>query len=105
MFAADGTGNGGGSTICRLREGIERFMISNINNPASSATAQRELFVIWDVITTEPGGLAGMNHVPGGCNVLYFDGHVEFIRYPAPDTFPCTTSWPTMFGWVYENVY
>ncbi|MCA1900717.1 MAG: hypothetical protein LDL53_00640 [Candidatus Hydrogenedens sp.] len=22
------------------------------------------------------------NHIPGGCNVLYLDGHVEFIRYP-----------------------
>ncbi len=22
------------------------------------------------------------NHVPGGANVLYMDGHVEFIRYP-----------------------
>jgi prepilin-type processing-associated H-X9-DG protein len=23
-----------------------------------------------------------MNHVPGGCNVLYLDGHVDFIKYP-----------------------
>jgi prepilin-type processing-associated H-X9-DG protein len=22
------------------------------------------------------------NHVPGGGNVLYMDGHVSFIRYP-----------------------
>ena len=22
------------------------------------------------------------NHVPGGANVLYMDGHVEFQRYP-----------------------
>ena len=22
-------------------------------------------------------------HVPGGCNVLYLDGHVEFVRYPS----------------------
>ena len=22
------------------------------------------------------------NHIPGGCNVLYLDGHCEFIRYP-----------------------
>lgn len=21
------------------------------------------------------------NHIPGGCNTLYMDGHVEFIRY------------------------
>ena len=23
------------------------------------------------------------NHVPGGSNVLYMDGHVEFLRYPS----------------------
>ncbi len=23
------------------------------------------------------------NHVPGGCNVLYMDAHVEFIKYRA----------------------
>jgi prepilin-type processing-associated H-X9-DG protein len=22
------------------------------------------------------------NHVPGGSNVLYMDGHAEFIKYP-----------------------
>jgi prepilin-type processing-associated H-X9-DG protein len=22
-----------------------------------------------------------MNHIPGGCNVLYMDGHVQFIKY------------------------
>ena len=30
-------GNGGGTTIYRLREGIERFMITDINNAAASA--------------------------------------------------------------------
>ena len=28
------------------------------------------------------------NHVPGGGNVLYMDGHVEFIKYPGK--FPMT---------------
>jgi len=27
-------------------------------------------------------GVSVFNHVPGGSNVLYMDGHVEFIRYP-----------------------
>jgi prepilin-type processing-associated H-X9-DG protein len=22
------------------------------------------------------------NHVPGGSNILYMDGHVEFLKYP-----------------------
>ncbi len=27
------------------------------------------------------------NHLPGGANVLYMDGHVGYIRYPG--AFPC----------------
>ncbi len=74
-----GNGNGGGSTVYRLREGIERFMITDINNPAGSAKAQSEIFVSYDATSTDVGDY---NHVPGGSNVLFMDGHVEFIRYP-----------------------
>jgi prepilin-type processing-associated H-X9-DG protein len=83
---ADGAllGNGGGPTIYRLREGIERFLITDINNPAASAQAQSELVVMFDQIGTG-AGVALMNHVPGGLNVLYMDGHVRFVRYvPGP---------------------
>jgi prepilin-type processing-associated H-X9-DG protein len=78
-------GNGGqGQTIYRLREGIERFLITDINNPAASAQAQSELVVMFDQIGTG-AGVALMNHVPGGLNVLYMDGHVRFVRYvPGP---------------------
>lgn len=75
-------------TIYRLREGIERFFITDINNPAAGATAQSELSVMWDSVwiparvdTSEPGA-SYFNHVPGGGNVLYMDGHVSFVRYP-----------------------
>lgn len=80
---ADGTGTGGGSTIYRLREGIERFLITDINNPAGSAQAQSTLAIFWDEISGDEA--SHFNHVPGGCNVLYMDGHVSFIRYVAPD--------------------
>jgi prepilin-type N-terminal cleavage/methylation domain-containing protein/prepilin-type processing-associated H-X9-DG protein len=72
--------------IYRLREGIERFFISDINNPAASAMAQSELAVYWDIVATE---VEWFNHIPGGCNVLFMDGHVEWIKYPS-DTFPVT---------------
>jgi prepilin-type processing-associated H-X9-DG protein len=65
--------------IYRLREGIERFFITDINNPAGSAVAQSELAVFWDVPSMNIGEF---NHVPGGCNVGYLDGHVEFLKYP-----------------------
>jgi prepilin-type processing-associated H-X9-DG protein len=25
---------------------------------------------------------SAFSHVPGGANVLYMDGHVEFVKYP-----------------------
>jgi len=84
-------GNGGGTTIYRLREGIERFLISDINNPAATAAAQSEIPIMWDAIenpATQEGDDIEFHHIPGGMNVLYLDGHVEFVRYPGE--FPAT---------------
>lgn len=76
---AAGMGNGGGNFIFNLREGIERFMITDINNPSASAMSQSEIFIMLDVTSTR---VNEFNHIPGGSNVLYMDGHVEYIRYP-----------------------
>ena len=93
----EGQGNAGGGTIYHFREGIERFLITDINDPAGSAQAQSEVAVQWDVISAEPGGFAWYNHVPGGGNVLYMDGHVEFVKYP--DTkFPISKSHAQMMA-------
>jgi len=76
----------GDITLYRLREGIERFFITDINNPAGSSMPQSEVYVMFDTITSVPGGgvrsSINFNHVPGGSNVLYMDGHVEFVKYP-----------------------
>ena len=81
-----GTGTGGSNSIFRFREGIERFMITDINNPAGSAQAQSNLVVMWDSIM---GMARHFNHVPGGANVLYMDGHVSFMKYgEGNDHFP-----------------
>jgi len=80
MNDGQGAGNGGGDTVYRLREGIERFLITDINNPAASAVAQSELAIMFDQLGNG-AGVPLFNHVPGGCNVLYMDGHVEFVRY------------------------
>lgn len=77
-----GWGNGASDTIYRLREGIERFLITDINNPSASQNAQSEVFVMFDQFSAY-GAIDFFNHLPGGCNVLYMDGHVEFIRYVA----------------------
>ena len=39
----DASGTGGGDTVLRLREGVERFLITDINNPAASAAGQSTL--------------------------------------------------------------
>ncbi|MCP4643076.1 MAG: DUF1559 domain-containing protein, partial [bacterium] len=75
----------GGQTVYRLREGIERFFISDINNAAATNVAQSEIAVMWDSVWTGASAADGMsyfNHIPGGGNVLYMDGHVKFLRYP-----------------------
>ena len=72
-------------SIYRLREGIERFMITDINNPSGSAQAQSSIPVMWDLAWTAVdavNGWSNFNHIPGGSNVLYMDGHVEFMRFP-----------------------
>lgn len=79
--------------VMRLREGIERFLITDINNPANNSLGQSALPIMWDTFGN-PGdsdataGGTVFNHIPGGCNVLYMDGHAAFIRYPT--AFPIT---------------
>lgn len=77
----EGMGNGGPTSriIYRLREGVERFLITDINNPGASAMAQTSVWMMFDILSVNA---SDFNHVPGGANVLYMDGHVEFVRYP-----------------------
>jgi len=67
-------------TVYRLREGIERFFITDINNPGTTTQAQSTISIMSDWNGTGAGKM--FNHVPGGSNVLYMDGHVEFLKYP-----------------------
>jgi len=85
----NGLGTGGSDTFYRLREGIERFLITDINNPGGSASAQSTVHIMWDytasnigINTSNPEGTVLFNHIPGGSNVLYMDGHVKFQKYP-----------------------
>lgn len=83
------TGSGGSTsngTIFKTREGIERFLITDINNPAGSALSQSAVPLMADMISGFLPQLwadsqVRFNHLPGGSNVLYMDGHVEFIRW------------------------
>lgn len=75
-------GSGFGTDLLRLREGIERFLITDINNPAASAKAQSNIWVYFDTVTVSTTiSKVDFNHIPGGANVLYMDGHVTFQKY------------------------
>ncbi len=75
----------------RLREGIERFFVTDINNPGASAQAQSEILVMHDFVSTD---IDKYNHVPGGGNNLWLDGHVSFTRYPGD--FPTTRAYASL---------
>lgn len=72
-------GNGGGDVVFRLREGVERFLVTDINNAGASALGQSEIFIMFDNTSNV---VSDFTHVPGGSNVLFLDGHVEFQKYP-----------------------
>jgi prepilin-type N-terminal cleavage/methylation domain-containing protein/prepilin-type processing-associated H-X9-DG protein len=67
--------------VRRLRMGIERFFITNINDASNGTTAASQIPILWDE-TAVYGAAATFNHVPGGGNVLYLDGHADFVLWP-----------------------
>jgi len=69
---------GGVDGFPRLREGVERFFITDINNPGATAQSQSTIALMWDMVSEDP---AAYNHAPAGANVLYLDGHTAFARY------------------------
>lgn len=79
-------GIGMNDKIYRLKEGNERYAITDIDRPELAESAQSQLFVMLDLFGNT-GAIEYFNHVPGGCNVLYMDGHVEWIPYIRPSQY------------------
>jgi prepilin-type processing-associated H-X9-DG protein len=78
-FGFTGWGVGGGSTTYRLTQGVDRFLIKDINSVfTGKETGASIVPVMWDQISTD---ITQFSHVPAGQNCLYLDGHVEFHRY------------------------
>lgn len=66
-----------GNMIRRLREGVERYYISDINDDRSIARSRFP--VLFDLVSVD---VQPFNHVPSGSNVFFLDGHAEFVKYP-----------------------
>ncbi len=79
---------GSENNVFRLKDGVERFLITDINDPSRSNVSQSRIPVMFDRIDIDP---IGFNHLPGGANVLFMDAHVELIKYPGE--FPVSRAW------------
>ena len=90
-------GNGGSEIIHHLRDGIERFLITDINDVARSSVSETSIAVMSDVVATAPFLFP---HVPDGGNILYMDGHVDWVKWPGKDF--CSYSAATM-ATIYED--
>lgn len=74
-------------TVYYLRDGIARYSIADINNPAATSLAETQIAVMWDTVRTDFGKpmYREINHAPLSANILFMDGHVEYARYPQED--------------------
>ncbi|HOS03756.1 MAG TPA: hypothetical protein PKZ01_11800 [Candidatus Hydrogenedentes bacterium] len=83
-----GMGNNRSDTLYHLREGVERPLIMNVNDPAAAAILQSAIPVMIErPVNHTIKEFAYDTYGPGG-NVLFLDGHVEFMTYPGK--FPMT---------------
>ena len=80
------------NTVFFLKQGINRFLITDINNPAASYKADTRLPIMFDMTSIN---VQDFNHVPGGANVLFLDGHVSFEKYRASSLYPLSRAWAT----------
>jgi prepilin-type processing-associated H-X9-DG protein len=74
---------GNSHTLYRLQQRLDRKM-------GGVTVAPHEIPVMMDVFTSL-AKTEHFNHSPGGSNVLYLDGHVDFLRYtPNAQVYPMT---------------
>ena len=83
-YGFSGMGISGGDMLYRLTQGVDRFLIEDINTIFTGDESGASVVpVMWDQISTI---ITEFNHVPAGQNILYLDGHVEFHRYDMNST-------------------
>ena len=76
----------GSTRAPRLGTGVERKLVKDPQDSRALESQRAQVAVMWDSWSTQswPSGttsIAIFLHAPGGGNVLYLDGHVEFVKY------------------------
>ena len=96
-FGFDGYGTAGSAFHYRLATGVDRFLISDINQVLTGGeSGSSAVPLMWDQISTN---IIDFSHVPAGQNVLYLDGHVEFRRRdPTTSEFPISFFYAALRG-------
>lgn len=78
LYVNENRGTANGDILLRLDEGVPTFR----NIDFSTVSWRPPTIVMFD----RPGTTStDFNHVPGGSNVIFIDGHVEFITYPSEE--------------------
>jgi prepilin-type processing-associated H-X9-DG protein len=103
-FGFSGMGISGGDMLYRLTQGVDRFLIEDINTIfTGDETGASIIPVMWDQISTN---ITEFSHVPAGQNCLYLDGHVEFHRYDInSNKFPFSPLYAAVNGGVEATTY
>jgi len=97
-----GHGPGHRDTFHRIRDGVNRMFIEDINRPGMTAVPETRIPLLFDTMSLY--GRHVPNHVvPPGGNVLYMDGHVQYMRFPDKKLQPPYT--PDLVEWLRANTY
>lgn len=81
---------GNAHRVLSARQGATRLLITDVNSPGAGQIADSEMSLMFDHVTIIP---TQFNHIPGGANVLFMDGHVEYAKYPQPNPYPVSRAW------------
>jgi prepilin-type processing-associated H-X9-DG protein len=85
----EGKGNSGGNVIHRLTADVDRFLLTDMNiSLTNTETPASTVPIIWDRPYTDPMKLSHRFDNESGGNVLYLDGHVDYIKFG--EKFPMT---------------
>ena len=97
-----GHGTANSDSFYRLDVGVARLFIADVNDPAKFSVADTKIPVMFDTVSVE-ADLEPNHFEPFGGNVLYLDGHAEWV--PFSDTVLRPPYSPLLIEFMRANVY